>query len=317
MGPKSTRPMMPTLSVRQVALMLALCLQASPGVAQISSLDWSEIGSVVGGLGASIVPTDPHRRHEPALTSAGVGPIRQTAERGDALAQFHLGQAYEDDDGLLPDEEQAHLWYRKAADQRFPPAEFAVGMDYARGRGIPQDDEKAVEWVRRAATQGYALAQCSLGMAYVLGKGIERDGRASIPWFQKAADQGLAEGQFRFAVMSIAFSGLLGTGVGNGVGAAVDSLRRAADQDFGPAQFALGMLSQGNPLADPDTNLIHQDIIESYKWFTICWKRTVGELQSSCGRHRFEIERKMEPDAIGDGEDRALEWIDAFSRRRR
>jgi TPR repeat protein len=156
-------------------------------------------------------------------------------------------------------------------------------------------------------------------MAYAIGQGIERDGRASIPWFRKAADQGMADAQFKFAVLSIAFSGLLGTGVGDGVGTAVASLRKAADQDLGQAQFALGLMylqGSDNPLTDPDTNLV-QDFVESYKWLTICWKRTFGELQSSCERRRVDVERKMTPDAIGQGEDRALEWIEAASRRQR
>jgi TPR repeat protein len=153
-------------------------------------------------------------------------------------------------------------------------------------------------------------------MAYAVGQGIDRDGRAAIPWFRKAADQGMADAQFKFAVLSIAFSGLLGTGLGDGVGAAVESLREAADQDLGQAQLALGLMylqGSDNPLTDPETNLV-QDFVESYKWLTICWKRTFGELQSSCERRRIEVERKMTPDAIGQGEDRALAWMEAFSR---
>ena len=300
-----------------IVLALALCLHSSPSVAQPARFDWSEINAIAWA-DASIVPPDVHATHGAPNTSDVVKRIRDAAQRGDALAQFRLGRAFEDGDGVVPDDEQAHLWYRKAADQRLPSAEFAVGMDYARGRGVPQDQEEAVQWVRRAASQGYALAQYSLGMAYAIGQGIERDGRAAIRWFRKAADQGMAEAQFKFAVMSIAFSGLLGTGVGEGVGAAVESLRKAADQDLGQAQFALGLMylqGSDNPLTDPDTNLV-QDYVESYKWLTICWKRTFGELQSRCERCRVDVERKMTADAIGQGEDRALEWIDAFSRRR-
>ena len=306
-----------TLAMRSAAV-LVLCLHASFSVAQTPRFDWGELMTLVWES-ASIVPGDVHPAHAPSNTSASMERMRAAAERGDALAQFNLGRAYEDGDGVPPDDEQAHLWYRKAADQRFSLAEFAVGMDYARGRGVQQDDAEAVEWVRRAAEQGYALAQYSLGMAYALGKGIERDGRGAIPWFKKAADQGLAEAQFKLAVLSIAFSGLLGTGLGDGVGTAVESLRKSADQDLGQAQFALGLIylqGSDNPLTDPTTGLV-QDFVESYKWLTICWKRTFGELQSSCERRRVEVERKMTPGAIGEGEDRALEWSNAFARRAR
>ncbi len=300
-----------------VALALALSLHPGFSLAQAPRLDWGDVNAIAWA-DASIVPPDIHSTDDPLNTPDVVGRMRSAADGGDALAQSRLGRAYENGNGVPADSERAHVWYRKAADQRFPPAEFAVGMDYARGHGVQLDNEEAVEWVRRAATQGHALAQYSLGMAYAMGKGIERDGRASIPWFRKAADQGLAEAQFKFALLSIAFSGLLGTGVGDGVGAAVESLRQSADQDFGPAQFALGLMylqGSDNPLTDPDTNLV-QDFVESYKWLTICWKRTFGELQSGCERRRVDVEHRMTPDAIGQGEDRALEWVEAFSRRR-
>lgn len=307
----------PTMTRVLVVIALALCLHSRLSVAQQARFDWNEI-SAIAWAEASIVPPDVHSTDRLTNTPQVVKRVRDAAERGDALAQFRLGRAYEDGDGVLPDDEQAHRWYRKAADQQLPPAEFAVGMDYSRGRGVQQDQNEAAEWVRRAAIQGYAPAQYSLGMAYAIGQGVERDGRAAIPWFRKAADQGLASAEFKFAVLSIAFSGLLGTGVGDGVGAAVESLRKAADHDLGQAQFALGLMylqGSDNPLTDPDTNLV-QDFVESYKWLTICWKRTFGELQSSCERRRVEVERKMTPDAIGQGEDRALEWIEASSRRR-
>jgi hypothetical protein len=317
-GPDAQPMLTRRLVARLVVATLALCLHSRFSVAQPARFDWSEINAIAWA-GASIVPPDVHATHGEPNTSDVVNQIRDAAQRGDALAQFRLGRAFEDGDGVLPDDEQAHFWYRQAADQRLPSAEFAVGMDYARGRGVQQDQEEAVQWVRRAAIQGYAPAQYSLGMAYAIGQGIERDGRASIPWFKKAADQGMADAQFQFAVMSIAYSGLLGTGVGEGVGAAVESLRKAADQDLGQAQFALGLIylqGSDNPLTDPDTNLV-QDVVESYKWLTLCWKRTFGALQSSCERRRVDVERKMTPDAIGQGEDRALEWIEASSRRRR
>ena len=180
-------------------LALAFALHAGFSVAQTSRFDWGDI-SAVAWADASIVPPDIRNTNSSLNTPDIIGRMRDAAEKGDALAQFSLGRAYEDGNGVPSDDEQAHLWYRKAADQRLPPAEFAVGMDYARGQGVQFDAQEAVEWIRRAATQGHAGAQYSLGMAYATGKGIERDGRAAIPWFRKAANQGMAAAQFKFAV---------------------------------------------------------------------------------------------------------------------
>jgi len=293
-------------------LVLSLALTMRPIIgAQIpptTRFDWGEINRIAWP-DVSIVVADGAPPNEALNTPEVMSQMRAAAERGSAPAQFNLGRAYEHGNGVLPDFEQAHAWYLEAAEKRYAAAEFSVGMDYARGVDVQQDDEEAVRWIRRAAAQGHARGQYSLGMAYALGIGTERDPRGSIPWFQRAADQGVPEAQLKFGLMSIAFSGLLGTGTGTGVGTAVASLQKAAEHGLGEAQFALGMIyMQGSPLSNPDTNFV-QDFVESYKWFTICWKRTTGNLQSSCGARRFEVERKMTSDAIGDAEDRTLEWI--------
>jgi hypothetical protein len=63
-------------------------------------------------------PPDVYSTHGEPHTSDEVKRIHHAAERGDAVAQFRLGRAFEDGDGVLPNDEQAHFWYRKGADQR-------------------------------------------------------------------------------------------------------------------------------------------------------------------------------------------------------
>ncbi len=42
-------------------------------------------------------------------------------------------------------------------------AQFKLGNLYSDGDGVPQDDEKAVAWYLQSAEQGHADAQLSMG----------------------------------------------------------------------------------------------------------------------------------------------------------
>ena len=66
---------------------------------------------------------------------------------------------YADGRGVPRDDAQAVRWYRKAADQDYPPAQYSLGVMYANGRGVPRDDSHAMTWYRKAAEQGYVPAQ--------------------------------------------------------------------------------------------------------------------------------------------------------------
>jgi hypothetical protein len=150
----------------------------------------------------------------PARLSAD---ILDQVERGDAQAQYKLGLAYENGQGVAMDEVEAIAWYRKAvaqgnkdarcalmrriiADQNAnqtgittgnPQDQVSVGRAYQSGNdGVPKDDVEAVRWYRKAAEQGYAEAQWELGNMYDNGQGVEQDEAEARRWWSKAAKQG-------------------------------------------------------------------------------------------------------------------------------
>jgi TPR repeat protein len=61
---------------------------------------------------------------------------------------------------------EAVAWYRKAADKGLATAQYNLGVAYANGDGVLQDDAEAARWYRLAADQGYPAAQLNLGLAY-------------------------------------------------------------------------------------------------------------------------------------------------------
>ena len=68
---------------------------------------------------------------------------------------FNLGVMYESGRGGLPQSDAlAAEWYRKAADQGAAYAEFNLGAAYANGQGVPQNFPEALRWLRKAHAQG-------------------------------------------------------------------------------------------------------------------------------------------------------------------
>ena len=101
--------------------------------------------------------------------------LRRLADKGDAFAQYNLGQLYARGWGVQRDYAEATWWLRKAADQGLAIAQHYLGLAYTDGDGVPQDDAEAARWFRLAADKGYPKAQLHLGLAYADGRGVPRD----------------------------------------------------------------------------------------------------------------------------------------------
>ncbi|MBI4657619.1 MAG: sel1 repeat family protein [Verrucomicrobia bacterium] len=66
-------------------------------------------------------------------------------------------------------------------------AQFEIGEEYYFGRGVAQDYGEAAKWFGRAAEQGHVRAQANLGMMCALGRGVERDSIEGLKWLSLAA----------------------------------------------------------------------------------------------------------------------------------
>jgi hypothetical protein len=113
---------------------------------------------------------------------------------GEAQAQSLLGGAYAE--GIVPGgDEQAVVWYRKAAEQGDASAQVKMGMYLFTGKGVAKDLQAAGAWWRKAAEQGDASGQASLGLCYGYGLGMTKDPVLAASWWRKAAEQGEASAQ--------------------------------------------------------------------------------------------------------------------------
>lgn len=116
--------------------------------------------------------------------------LTAAAERGDAAAQFTLGEGYLSGRYGDVDDGAGLRWYRRAAEQGHPQAQYIFGWLTARGRGVPFNPAEAVRWYRRSADQQLRDAQFVLAEAYATGFGMAApDPQQAVQWYGLAAAQ--------------------------------------------------------------------------------------------------------------------------------
>ena len=147
---------------------------------------------------------------------------------GFTVAAHQLGKCWRDGMGVLPDDEQAELWfhraaeaghdfsqyalgkllqgqkrmeeavswYEKAAAQGNLWADYRLGKLYLEGKDVPKDTAKAVEYLSDAAQGGNQYAQYTLGKLYLIGEDVARDQEQVYRWFWASASQGNEYAQF-------------------------------------------------------------------------------------------------------------------------
>src|SRR4029077_1097722 len=69
--------------------------------------------------------------------------FKQAAEKGDARAQFYLGEAYNKGRGVVQDYAEAMTWYSKAAEQNNAEAQDTLCTMYFFGQGTVKQDYSA------------------------------------------------------------------------------------------------------------------------------------------------------------------------------
>ena len=148
--------------------------------------------------------------------------LEQLWQRGFPLATYQLGKCWRDGRGVLPDDTQAELWFRRAADAGYDFVQYALGKFlqgqnrtneavswygkaaargnswaayrlgklYLEGNDVPKDVSKAVDYLTFSAEQGNQYAQYTLGKLYLTGQGVKQDREQAWTYFYESAEQG-------------------------------------------------------------------------------------------------------------------------------
>ena len=118
--------------------------------------------------------------------------FRRAAEAGHDFSQYALGKLLQSQKRM----EEAVSWYEKAAAQGNPYAAYRLGKLYLEGTDVPKNVAKAVEYLSDAAQEGNQYAQYTLGKLYLIGEDVARDREQAYRWFWESASQGNEYAQF-------------------------------------------------------------------------------------------------------------------------
>lgn len=119
--------------------------------------------------------------------AAAVAIWRPLAEKGDADAQFNLGQAYRLGKGVPLNLGAAQTWFERAASSGHVDAETTLGLL------LFQNGDRAagLKWLRRAAEQGEPRAMLVYGTALYNGDVVTQDRLLGYSFISRAASAGL------------------------------------------------------------------------------------------------------------------------------
>jgi TPR repeat protein len=114
--------------------------------------------------------------------------LQESAELGNADAQFRLGEYYQDGIGVEVDYQKAKYWYEKSAQQGNPAGMNNIGVLYQRGLGVEKNEKISTEWYIKSANLGYSQAMENMTQNYYHGEnGLPKDEKKAIEWRKKCS----------------------------------------------------------------------------------------------------------------------------------
>jgi hypothetical protein len=134
------------------------------------------------------------------LGPSNVGEIKIRAEKGDAQAQYELGEAYLDSFYYA----DAAKWFRAAAEKGVVNAQWRLGQMLLTGHGsfakrpaVAADPSEGVQWLKKAANAGNWRAQMDLARCYERGTAVNKDFVEAYKWYGILAKTHITGGPFR------------------------------------------------------------------------------------------------------------------------
>lgn len=179
--------------------------------------------------------------------------LEQLWDQGFPVAAHQLGKCWRDGLGVLPDQENAELWFQRSADMGNDDSQYALGKLLEEQGKIPE----AVAWYEKAAAQENQYACYRLGKLYLLGEDVPKNATLALNYLLRSAWKGNQYAQYTLGKLY-----MMGTEETQDLELAKQWFTAAADQGNTYAQFFLDRMAQ-TPDRDPNvllsvTRLLHQ-----------------------------------------------------------
>lgn len=134
---------------------------------------------------------------------------RRPAEKGNAVAQYELGNMYYYGFGVTKDYKKSFNWYKRSAEKGHPEGQYNLGLAYLFGSGVATDKQKAYNWLLKADKQGHKSAPWVLGEMYGSNEyGFSLDYNKAFYWFKKGADRGSSNAQYELGKLYYSGNGV-------------------------------------------------------------------------------------------------------------
>ncbi|MGA2242340.1 MAG: tetratricopeptide repeat protein [Verrucomicrobiota bacterium] len=112
---------------------------------------------------------------QPRYQARMLAELRTRAERGEAAAQYRMGNRYYRGLGVATNWPKAFYWFREAAERGHIGAQLALGLRYLQGAGTAQSYEESIPWFRKVAALNNQEVRCYFDLAYDERFGAKRD----------------------------------------------------------------------------------------------------------------------------------------------
>lgn len=173
--------------------------------------------------------------------------LERLADRGDAHAQYLMGQLYQGGPLLIPNSQKAKHWLTQAAEHGLPEAQYALGKLFLSDDMEVRDPDEGIRWLKQAAQSGNHYAAYRLGKEYLTGEVVTKDIVKAVEWFSQSAE---ADDQYAQYMLGKLY--LTGQGVTHDQTQAMVWFSRSAAQGNQYAQF---FLERQNDLRPPSVML--------------------------------------------------------------
>ena len=151
--------------------------------------------------------------------------LERLADRGDAHAQYLMGQLYQGGPLLIPNSQKAKHWLTQAAEHGLPEAQYALGKLFLSDDMEVRDPDEGIRWLKQAAQSGNHYAAYRLGKEYLTGEVVTKDIVKAVEWFSQSAE---ADDQYAQYMLGKLY--LTGQGVTHDQAQAMDWFSRSAAQ---------------------------------------------------------------------------------------
>ena len=173
--------------------------------------------------------------------------LERLADRGDAHAQYLMGQLYQGGPLLIPNSQKAKHWLTQAAEHGLPEAQYALGKLFLSDDMEVRDPDEGIRWLNQAAKNGNHFAAYRLGKEHLSGEVVSKDVARATARLTQSAEAGNQYAQYMLGKLY-----LTGPGVTHDQTKAMVWFSRSAAQGNQYAQF---FLERQNDLRPPSVML--------------------------------------------------------------